>query len=164
MSIPVARGEKLRGESQAIPRKRAAAAESVVTILVASEDDSVRQTLCDLLSGYHIDTLAVASIDGAKSLLALKRIAVVLSGVSLEGGSYRDVLAEVKEKAPGIPVIVVSTPASSDEYRDYLASVNSGAFDFVCHPYQKAELERILHLALLSYARNGAQSSAATAS
>jgi two-component system nitrogen regulation response regulator GlnG len=164
MSIPVAWGEKLPRESHAIPWKRAAAAESAVMILVASEDESVRQTLCELLSGYHIDTLAVASIDGVKSLLAVKRIAVVLSGVSLEGGSYRDLLSEVKERAPGVPVIVVSTPASSDEYRDYLASVNSGAFDFVCHPYQKAELERILRLALLCYARNTAQSSAATAS
>lgn len=164
MNIPVARGESLRGKSQAIPWKRTAAAESALTILIASEDESVRQTLCDLLSGYHIDTLAVASIGAAKSLLAVKRIAVLLSGVSLEGGTYRDLLSEVKEKAPGVPVIVVSTPASSDEYRDYLASVNSGAFDFVCHPYQKAELERILRLALLSYARNGAQSSAATAS
>src|ERR1700761_9248172 len=53
MSIPVARGESLRGKSQAIPWKRAAAAESAVTILVVSEDESVCRTLCDLLNGYH---------------------------------------------------------------------------------------------------------------
>ena len=44
-----------------------------------------------------------------------------------------------------IPVIVVCAPGCSQEYRDYLAALNMRAFDYICHPYRKADLERILH-------------------
>lgn len=160
MNIPVAPSTQAPDEREAIPQTRQAASASSLTILIASGSDEVRQELSDLLQGYHLDSLAVPSLQAARTLLATRRIAVIVCSVALEGGTYRDLLTEVKHKTLGIPVIVASTPVASDEYRDYLASVNSGAFDFVCHPYQQKELDRILRLALAAYARNGQPPSA----
>jgi hypothetical protein len=41
-------------------------------------------------------------------------------------------------------VIVVCAPSCPQEYRDYLAALNLRAFDFLCHPYRRMDLERIL--------------------
>jgi DNA-binding NtrC family response regulator len=158
MNIQVASSNQARDERGLAAQSRQLTSESSLTILISSADDRIREQLLDLLRDYHLDALAVPSLEAAKTLLITRRIAVILSGIALDGGSYRDLLTEVKCNTLGIPLVVVSTPTSSDEYRDYLASVNSGAFDFVCHPYQKKEVERILRLALLAYAR-GAQAS-----
>lgn len=155
MNIPVAPKTQARDEREAIPQICQTASASSLTIMIASGSDEVRQGLSDLLQGYHLDSLVVPSLQAAKTLLATRRIAVILCSFALEGGTYRDLLTEVKHKTLGIPVVVASTPVTSDEYRDYLASVNSGAFDFVCHPYQQKELDRILRLALAAYGRNG---------
>jgi hypothetical protein len=45
-------------------------------------------------------------------------------------------------------VIIVSAPTCPHEYRDYLAAMNIGAHDFLCHPYRKCDLERMLRLSL----------------
>ena len=41
-------------------------------------------------------------------------------------------------------MIIVCAPACPQEYRDYLAALNIRAFDFICHPYRRIDLERIL--------------------
>jgi hypothetical protein len=42
----------------------------------------------------------------------------------------------------------VCAPECPHEYRDYLAALNIRAFDFICHPYRRTDLERILHAAI----------------
>jgi DNA-binding NtrC family response regulator len=63
-------------------------------------------------------------------------------------GTNRDVVRQLKRQPVEIPVIVVCAPGCSEEYRDYLAALNIRAFDYVCHPYRQADLERILHSAI----------------
>jgi hypothetical protein len=59
-------------------------------------------------------------------------------------GTYRDVVRLLKRQTVEIPAIVVCEPACPNEYREYLAALNVRAFDFICHPYRKTDLERIL--------------------
>jgi hypothetical protein len=54
----------------------------------------------------------------------------------------------LKRRLVEIPAIVVCEPGRPNEYRDYLASLNTRAFDFICHPYRKTDLERILQATL----------------
>ncbi|HXU19725.1 MAG TPA: hypothetical protein VN788_03985, partial [Verrucomicrobiae bacterium] len=63
-------------------------------------------------------------------------------------GTYRDVVRQLRRQPVEIPVIVVCAPGCSQEYRDYLAALNMRAFDYICYPYRKADLERILHSAI----------------
>jgi hypothetical protein len=50
----------------------------------------------------------------------------------------------LKRQPVEIPAIIVCEPACPHEYRDYLAALNIRAFDFICHPYRKSDMDRIL--------------------
>lgn len=123
------------------------------TILVATIDSKVRQDLAAALEGYDVGTQWARGFEEAKVLLSEGEIGACLCGFGLQDGSYKDLVRHAKRNIPEIPVIIVSTPSCSDEYREYLAAMNAGAFDFLCHPYQKREVERILRLAVASFRR-----------
>ncbi|MGC1594056.1 MAG: hypothetical protein WA774_01795, partial [Candidatus Acidiferrales bacterium] len=75
----------------------------------------------------------------------------------LEDGTFKDLARHIRRSTAKIPVIAVSAPACRNEYRDYLAAMNIGAFEFLCHPYQKSDLERVLRQAITEYARQNWQ-------
>jgi hypothetical protein len=45
-------------------------------------------------------------------------------------------------------MIIVCAPECPQEYRDDLAALNIRAFDFICYPYRRIDLERILDSAI----------------
>ncbi len=75
-------------------------------------------------------------------------VAACLCGFALADGSYREVVKLSRRQAPGVTVVIVSTPAGSNEYDEYLSAMNAGAFDFLCHPYDRREVQGILRLAV----------------
>ena len=122
----------------------------VPTVLVASVDPS---SLAELFESYSLNAVWVKGLAGAKTWLATGKVAACLCSFSLEDGSYRDLVKQAKHQSSEIPVILVSTPGGANEYREYLAAMNTGAFDFLCYPYRRLELERILRSAITSHAR-----------
>ena len=63
------------------------------------------------------------------------------------GGTLKGVGRVLRKERPETKIIVCE-PACPNEYRDYLASLHIRAFDFICHPYRKTDLERILQATL----------------
>jgi DNA-binding NtrC family response regulator len=125
----------------------------VPTVMIATIDLKVRDALAAILDGHGVNAEWVKGVETAKSLLDGDNVAACLCGFGLEDGSYKDLVKLSKRQIPEIPVIIVSTPSCPNEYREYLAAMNAGAFDFLCHPYQKREVERILRLAVTSARR-----------
>ncbi len=123
------------------------------TVLVASRDTEISDSLADVLEPYALNAVWVKGLADAKTWLATGKIAACLCGFSLTEGSYRDLVKQAKHERSEIPVIIVSTPGCTNEYREYLAAMNTGAFDFLCHPYRRLELERTLRLAITTYGR-----------
>jgi DNA-binding NtrC family response regulator len=136
------------------PRPDIAPDRGVGTVMIATADSGVHRALAEILTGHGVDVERVEGFEAARELLKLGSITVCLCGFGLEDGSYKDVVKLAKHQAPEIPVIIVSTPCSANEYGEYLAAMNAGAFDFLCHPYQKREVERILRLAVASSRRH----------
>ena len=118
------------------------------TVLVATSDPAIRSGLSDLFSGFPVNAIWSAGVEAAKSKLAKERIAACFCGFWLQDGTYRELVRHIRRERAEIPVIIVSAPACPDEYRDYLAAMNIGALDFLCHPYRKSELERMLSMSL----------------
>jgi DNA-binding NtrC family response regulator len=116
-------------------------------VLVATIDPEIRSGLTELFQGFSFNTIWSKGVEGAKSTLYKERIAACLCGFWLQDGTYRELVRHIRRKRMEIPVIIVSTPACPHEYRDYLAALNIGAIDFLCHPYRKSDLERMLWLA-----------------
>lgn len=123
------------------------------TILVASSDSLVSDSLARLLEPYLINTVWVKGLADAKIWLATEKIAACLCGFWLKDGTCREFVKQTKRESSEIPVIFMSSPACENEYREYLEAMNTGAFDFLCYPYRRLELERMLRRAVTMHAR-----------
>jgi DNA-binding NtrC family response regulator len=123
-------------------------ASSVPTIVMATVDPEIRQNMGELLEGCTVNTRWATGIEEIRTSLAREDVAAVFCGFWLVDGTYRDVIRHLKSLRADVPVVIVCSPACSQEYRDYLAALNIRAFDFICYPYRRVDLERILDSAI----------------
>jgi CheY-like chemotaxis protein len=128
-------------ESAELPRPQ-------LTVLVATNDSEIHTNISDILQFYPFKTSWATGMEGVRTILARENVAACLCGFWLVDGTYRDVVRVLRSQRAEIPTIIVCAPSCPHEYRDYLAALNIRAFDFICHPYQKADVERILHSAI----------------
>lgn len=140
-----------------LPSSRAREIPDAPTVLVAALDWQVRSALSAALASFAINTEWVSSVAEATRILVAKDFSACLCGYWLEDGTFRDLARHIRRSPARIPMIAVSAPACRNEYRDYLAAMNIGAFDFICHPYQKSDLDRILRQAVTTHARQSWQ-------
>lgn len=136
-----------------IPPTREQEIPDAPTVLVAALDWQVRGGLSTVLESFTINTEWVSSVAEATKVLETNDVSACLCGYWLEDGTFKDLARHIRRLTAKIPMIAVSAPACRNEYRDYLAAMNIGAFDFVCHPYQKTDLDRVLRQAISAYTR-----------
>jgi DNA-binding NtrC family response regulator len=117
------------------------------TILVATVDAEIKESMRGLLDLYPLKTVWAKSVDEVRAALAKETVSACFCGFWLIDGTYRDVVRHLKKQPIEIPAVIVCAPACPNEYRDYLAALNIRAFDFICHPYRKTDMERILQAA-----------------
>jgi DNA-binding NtrC family response regulator len=117
------------------------------TVLIATAEPAIRASMHDLLQAYPLRTIWARGVDELRAVIAKESIAACFCGFWLIDGTYRDVVRHLKRQSVEIPAIVVCAPSCPQEYRDYLAALNLRAFDFLCHPYRRTDLERILRAA-----------------
>jgi DNA-binding NtrC family response regulator len=118
------------------------------TVLIATVDPDIREGLADLLEVSLINAIWVGSVEDVKIIVARERIVACLCGFWLQDGTYREVIRHLRRERLDIPAIIVSAPACPQEYRDYLAAMNLGALDFLCHPYKQSDFDRMLESAI----------------
>jgi DNA-binding NtrC family response regulator len=138
------RGSVLHGDSTAQFQPTAVRP----TVLVATTDPVITDSMRDLLQIYPLRTLWAKGVGEVRALLAKENVAACFCGFWLIDGTYRDLIRLLKNRPVEIPAIIVCEPACPNEYRDYLASLSIRAFDFICHPYRKTDLGRILQATL----------------
>ena len=117
-------------------------------VLVATTNAVIRFNMGALLEMYPLRTLWAKSVGEVHALLAKENLAACFCGFWLVDGTYRDVVRLLKRQPVEVPAIIVCEPACTNEYRDYLAALNIRAFDVICHPYRKTDLERVLRATL----------------
>lgn len=115
-----------------------------LTILVATAEPAISASMRDLLEAYPLRTIWARGVDEVRSALSRETVDACFCGFWLIDGTYRDVVRHLKRQPSEIPAIVVCAPSCPQEYQDYLAALNLRAFDFLCHPYRRMDLERIL--------------------
>jgi hypothetical protein len=121
------------------------------TVLVATNDPEIRENIAGLLQLFPLKTVWAEGLAGVKSVLARESVTACLCGFWLVDGTYRDVVRHLKLQRAEIPAIIVCAPSCPHEYRDYLSALNIRAFDFICHPYRKSDIERILRSAIAAH-------------
>jgi DNA-binding NtrC family response regulator len=118
------------------------------TVLVATNDLEIRENVAELLQLFPLKILWARGLEEVKSALTSESVTACLCGFWLVDGTYRDVVRQLRIQPVEVPAIIVCAPSCPHEYRDYLAALNIRAFDFICHPYRKSDIERILRSAI----------------
>jgi response regulator RpfG family c-di-GMP phosphodiesterase len=110
---------------------------SRVRVLIVDEDRTLCKAFAAVLTeeGYHTDS--VGSAEEALALLGKAAYDVMLSEICLPGKSGIELMEQVIELYPDLPVILLTGRASVDLAREAL---HKGASDFVTKPFSQAQL------------------------
>src|SRR5690242_390791 len=78
------------------------------TVLIATIDPQIRESLAGLLEVASINAIWVGSVEDVKAVVARERIAACLCGFWLQDGTYREVIRHLRSARIKIPAIIVS--------------------------------------------------------
>lgn len=105
-----------------------------VTVLVVDDDPSIR-LLCRVnleLDGY--DVAEAGTLAQARAIIAERRPDVVVLDVHVAGADGRDLLTELRETRPGLPVALLTGTADREEL------LRAGADALIPKPFTIEEL------------------------
>lgn len=114
-------------------------------VWVIDDESSIRWVLGRALEseGYRVETFA--SSEEALARLAERVPHVLISDIRLPGGDGFALLAEVRRRHPGLPVIVVT---AHTDLPNALAAYGGGAFEYLPKPLDLDELAAVVDRAL----------------
>ncbi len=112
--------------------------------LVVDDDETIRDTLYELLSEHYICQTAETA-EKAIARLQADTYDVVLTDISMPGLSGLELLGQVRQRFPDTPVIVISG-ISDKEHAQGL--IRLGAFDYLLKPFSLDEVEKSVKRAL----------------
>jgi DNA-binding response OmpR family regulator len=110
---------------------------SVSRILTVEDDAAIRRGIVDALTfaGYEVLEAADGN-EGARAAVS-REFELLLLDMVLPGKSGLDILREVRNVRPTLPVIILS---ARGEERDRVAGLKGGADDYVVKPFSVDEL------------------------
>ena len=113
-------------------------------ILVVDDDETIRDTLYDLLSEEH-DCQTAESAEQALARLEVDDYDVVLTDISMPGLSGLELLGHVRQRYPNTPVIIISGIADQEHAQGL---IRLGAFEYLLKPFRIEVLEKSVKRAL----------------
>jgi DNA-binding response OmpR family regulator len=117
----------------------------VSRILIVEDEPTVRSLLCEALGQAH-ECLAVRSAEEGLALLAEKPFDLAITDVKLPGMNGEEFLLAAHERAPALPVIVISGGYGGDESK----FLDAGAVAYLLKPFRFDEVEAQVARALES--------------
>ncbi len=107
------------------------------SVLVVDDDAAMRDLVLSLLDDEGIRGVGAASADEALERLADLDCDAVVSDIRMPGRSGIELLAEIRERRPETPVILMTAFGSIDSA---VQAVRAGAADYITKPFQKDAL------------------------
>lgn len=107
-------------------------------VLVVDDDETIRDTLYELLSEDYLCQTAETA-EKAFARLEADTYDVVLTDISMPGLSGLELLGQVRQRFPDTPVIIISG-ISDHEHAQGLIKI--GAFDFLLKPFKLEVVEK----------------------
>jgi two-component system nitrogen regulation response regulator GlnG len=114
-------------------------------IWIVDDDASIRWVLEKALARDGLETKSFASAREALAAFAHDMPQVLVSDIRMPGESGLDLLQAVKDKHPGLPVIVITAFSDLDSA---VASFQGGAFDYLAKPFDIDQAVALIRRAL----------------
>jgi len=106
-------------------------------ILIAEDDPALREALTDTLelAGYEV----IAAADGERALAELdrSRVGMIVSDVQMKPMDGHRLLAEVKQRQPHIPVLLMTAYGVIDQA---VSAMRAGACNYITKPFEPEAL------------------------
>lgn len=106
-------------------------------IIIVEDDKELNQGLCKALKAPECQLVSCQSIAQAREQLLLESAALVLLDINLPDGSGLDLLAQIKESTPKLPVILLT---ANDTDMDIVDGLEKGADDYITKPFSLSVL------------------------
>ena len=113
-------------------------------ILVVDDDDTIRDTLFELLSEEYLCQTAETA-EKAFARLEADSYDLVLTDISMPGLSGLELLGHIRQKFPNTPVIMISGIGDQDRAEGL---IKLGAFDFLLKPFTLEVVEKSVQRAI----------------
>ena len=114
-------------------------------ILVVDDDSAMGEMVVALLEDHGIDAETVSSADAALGRVADSDFDVVLSDIRMPGRSGVELLGELREVEPDLPVVLMTAFGSIDSA---IEAMRAGAFHYVTKPFKREEVLVVLERAI----------------
>jgi DNA-binding NtrC family response regulator len=113
-------------------------------VLLVDDDETIRDTLYELLSDYYVCQTAETA-EKAFARLEADEYDVVLTDISMPGLSGLELLGHVRQKYPDTPVIIISGIGDQEHAQGL---IRLGAFDFLLKPFSLDGVEKSVRRAV----------------
>jgi two-component system nitrogen regulation response regulator GlnG len=114
-------------------------------IWIVDDDASIRWVLEKALARENLETRSFANAREALAALDSETPQVLVSDIRMPGESGLDLLAAVKARHPGLPVIIITAFSDLDSA---VASFQGGAFDYLAKPFDIDKAVALIRRAL----------------
>jgi len=101
-------------------------------IWIVDDDESIRWVLEKALARENFTTRSFSNVRDALAALEFDSPQVLVSDIRMPGGSGLDLLSRVREKFPGLPVIIITAFSDLDSA---VAAFQGGAFEYLAKPF-----------------------------
>ncbi len=109
------------------------------SILVVDDDPHVLESTSLLLAGYGYSTITCNNVADALNRMQDAHIDVVLTDIVMPEVSGIELLQNIRNSTPEMPVILMTAYADMDKV---VEAIKKGAFDFIIKPYK---VEQLVH-------------------
>lgn len=132
------------------PVPRAATHPGLTDVLLISPHESDGRMLERAVSHSVWSVLHVRTCDEALAVMESVLVPVVLCDEHAAGGRWKEAIKSIISAPHGAPVLLVS---QCWDWRLWVDTIDSGGFDLLCRPFQRADLEEKLALAFQHWKR-----------
>jgi response regulator RpfG family c-di-GMP phosphodiesterase len=119
--------------------------DSPARILVVDDEASVRELIGTLLTRRGYEVVRAGSARDAIRSVEAHDVSAVLSDINMPGRSGLDLIDELRELRPSLPIVLITGSGDETLVRDAL---DRGAAGFIAKPFKPAELEQKVAAAL----------------
>ncbi|WP_132457256.1 response regulator, partial [Pseudomonas aeruginosa] len=106
------------------------------TVWIVDDDRSIRWVLEKALQQEGMTTVSFDSADSVIGRLGRQQPDVIISDIRMPGASGLDLLAQIRELHPRLPVIIMTAHSDLDSA---VASYQGGAFEYLPKPFDVDE-------------------------
>ena len=106
-------------------------------LLIIEDDKGLNQGLCKALKADNRQIFSCQDLKTAREQLLCGSVSLILLDINLPDGSGLDLLREIKEKTPDVPVILLT---ANDTDMDIVDGLERGADDYITKPFSLSVL------------------------